>query len=176
MRALREGLVEHPKRRKELAESCDISVEDYTMRYAISMRDQTNTRIKEFIFRLANGLLYGRHDTYKFGLAQSSSCPLCGESDQRWTHIIYECHKVKELERAVVGDVVEAIYTFTEEPIMVNERVRLWRYAYTQSHLGRQIDANEFKRINEAQKATERTLYERKCKLKKYIKIWGNDT
>jgi len=71
--------------------------------------------------------------------------------------------------------VVESTYIFTEEPIQVNKRVRLRRYAYTQSHLGRQVDANEFKSINEAQKSTESILYERKHKLKKYRKIWGND-
>jgi len=100
LKSLREGLVKHPKRRKELAEECNINVEDYTMRYTISMKDQTNTRIKEFFFRDANGLLYGRHDMHKFGLVQSASCPLCGEPDQRWTHKICECGKVKQLKRA----------------------------------------------------------------------------
>jgi len=73
-----------------------------------------------------------------------------------------------------VGDTVKTTYTFTEEPTLVN-KVRLWRYAYMQSHLDRQVDINEFNSINEAQKATEHILYKQKHKLRQYWKIWGND-
>jgi len=84
------------RRRRSLEEGSVEEDEARSLWQAIK-RTMTDTRTRDFAFRLINGLLFANKDLHKFGIKQYSNCPECTEQQQSTKHLMWECDGTKRI-------------------------------------------------------------------------------
>jgi len=67
-----------------------------------------DTSMRDFCFRVMNGLLFSSKDLLRFGTRDTDVCPLCRGEEQTVEHLLWECNSTQGVAQRLVNDQLRA--------------------------------------------------------------------
>ena len=75
----------------------EVTQEEISKWYGRIKSTTNNTKMRSFIFRMLNGIMYNNTQLKSFGYTETDNCTFCHEPEQTPEHMFLYCAKVKAI-------------------------------------------------------------------------------